>query len=410
MSNNYNALSHTCRIQWSNTGYINVVVATYFVKASLPNIKKLFALAKQFSDEQHRLDLIDELQLAKTFWADYYKKRNNSYLQFICLSKSLPTSLHSPADKVIPNTEIQYNKLQTKLDKVIALLQNDCWLRVVETPEVDKDDDLQLSVSNKPNISAIMNAAAADIISKYGKKSVVIDNIDDENTITAVDDYKYDEFGFIINEDEILNEVFAYCVITDEAFDASIDGEYETIERIELQAEIEANLKYHLHFAFVHKVGVPCVTLKEDFVSEEELKPYMYLMSTFEKTYFAVVTDINTGELIDTDGDESLLDRIFNEVAVDTPKSVKPVVTPKKRRRRVTESVLNEVCDNLFAEECAKLDAVDTPQDNTDVCNSETLVFAKPVSVFHRKKRRLSKKKFFESLCAVCDSLFDIAA
>lgn len=103
------------KVNWSK-GNITVKVNTYFAKAPLPDIKRMFKFAKEHCTSEQREQLINDLQTAKTFWQVLYiqsSRYSKNFNPYSCDS-------YAPA---IPHTSTQHEKLQSKLSKVIAILQ-----------------------------------------------------------------------------------------------------------------------------------------------------------------------------------------------------------------------------------------------------------------------------------------------
>lgn len=112
-------------------GSIELNVNNYFVKASLPNIKKLFKIAKLYSKETCRAELLSELQKSKKYWNDVYHKANRGHIFWVDGATAPNLKEEDRLSPVIlelaPRTEKQRRDLQAKLDRVIEILNAEKW-------------------------------------------------------------------------------------------------------------------------------------------------------------------------------------------------------------------------------------------------------------------------------------------
>lgn len=97
-----------------STGRIEVIVENYFVKASIPNIRNLFKVAREYSSEKDRKILLGNLVSAKAYWKEWFEKYSTSRLS-------------SSFREWYPFTKVQLRDLLNRLDKVIVLLKREHW-------------------------------------------------------------------------------------------------------------------------------------------------------------------------------------------------------------------------------------------------------------------------------------------
>lgn len=114
----------------NKNGKIAVNVYTYFIKAGLPDIKKFFKLAKEYCTGEQRKQIINDLNTVKTFWLKEY-----NYIQYLMQNHSSITfTVLRPFIDFYPSTTKKSEKLQNKLDKVLALLKDSQWSDEVKKP------------------------------------------------------------------------------------------------------------------------------------------------------------------------------------------------------------------------------------------------------------------------------------
>lgn len=112
-------------------GYIELNINNYFVKASLPSIKKMFKLARLHSKEKYRAALLHELRKSKKYWDEMYHKANRGHIFWVdgAIGANLKDEdrLSPRIIELAPRTEKQWRNLQAKLDRVIEILNAEKW-------------------------------------------------------------------------------------------------------------------------------------------------------------------------------------------------------------------------------------------------------------------------------------------
>lgn len=112
-------------------GYIELNVNNYFVKATLPNIKKMFKFARLYCTEKYKAELIRELQNSKKYWNEVHHKvniGNTFWINSKIKSREQEENCISPITRELaPNTEKQRRDLQAKLDRIIEILKAEKW-------------------------------------------------------------------------------------------------------------------------------------------------------------------------------------------------------------------------------------------------------------------------------------------
>ena len=119
---------NTFTVEYGN-GFIELNVQNYFVKAGLPDIKKIFKFAKSHCNDDDRLNLIANLKQAKKFWQDEYRatKKGQRTVGVFWLNSDKPPNQSPVTKELLPHTDKQLSALQTKLNKVIEILQTEKW-------------------------------------------------------------------------------------------------------------------------------------------------------------------------------------------------------------------------------------------------------------------------------------------
>ena len=100
-------------------GYIELNVNNYFVKATLPSIKKMFKFARLHCNEKQRSELLQALKKSKKYWDEISRK----IYRLSYVNNQVPHEL-------APRTEKQRCDLQAKLNRVIEILNAEKWEEV----------------------------------------------------------------------------------------------------------------------------------------------------------------------------------------------------------------------------------------------------------------------------------------
>ena len=100
-------------------GSIELNVNNYFVKATLPSIKKMFKFARLHCNENQRSELLQALKRSKKYWDETSRK-------IYSLNYTNNRIIHM----LSPRTEKQRCDLQAKLNRVIEILNAEKWEEV----------------------------------------------------------------------------------------------------------------------------------------------------------------------------------------------------------------------------------------------------------------------------------------
>ena len=111
------------RVEW-DTGYINTLVGSFFVEANVPQIKKLFKLAREHCAEAQRAELMEALARADKERADLLDALGELAYKKSTLAKQFYKLQCMPEQGW---AEKRAKKERERLQRVIDLLKAERW-------------------------------------------------------------------------------------------------------------------------------------------------------------------------------------------------------------------------------------------------------------------------------------------